>query len=196
MTHFIGVRPSSRSGSASHSTETSPSSRSAAAYGSSRCAATSSRTAFVESRRSGVQRRAQPLRDDRPDLRLGPARRAAALPVATGRAVAVQRGEQLRHAGAGRGGRDQDLGPLRPRADRRRRRPRGAVATSIARSWAAVRCGARLVALVDDDQVGDLEQAGLDRLDLVAHLGRLEHDRRVRRGRHLDLALARSRRSR
>ena len=49
---------------------------------------------------------------------------------------------------------------------------------------------AGLVALVHDDEVGDLEQAGLDRLDLVAHLGRLQHDRRVRRGRHLDLALA------
>ncbi len=47
----------------------------------------------------------------------------------------------------------------------------------------------RLVALVDDDQVGDLEQPGLDRLDLVAHLGRLEDDGRVRGGRHLDLAL-------
>ena len=50
---------------------------------------------------------------------------------------------------------------------------------------------ARLVALVDDDEVGDLEQAGLDGLDLVAHLGRLEHDGRVGRGRDLDLALAR-----
>ena len=48
---------------------------------------------------------------------------------------------------------------------------------------------ARLVALVDHDEVGHLEQAGLDRLDLVAHLGRLEDDRRVRRGRDLDLAL-------
>ena len=48
---------------------------------------------------------------------------------------------------------------------------------------------AGLVALVDHDQVGDLEQARLDRLDLVAHLGRLEHDRRVRRGGDLDLAL-------
>ena len=47
-----------------------------------------------------------------------------------------------------------------------------------------------LVALVDDHEVRDLEQARLDRLDLVAHLGRLEHDGRVGRGRDLDLALA------
>ena len=46
------------------------------------------------------------------------------------------------------------------------------------------------VALVDDDDVGDLEQARLDGLDLVAHLRRLEDDRRVGRGRHLHLALA------
>ena len=51
--------------------------------------------------------------------------------------------------------------------------------------------GAGLVALVHDDQVRDLEQAGLDRLDLVAHLGRLEDDGRVGGGRDLDLALAR-----
>ena len=50
--------------------------------------------------------------------------------------------------------------------------------------------GTRLVALVHHDEVGDLEQPGLDGLDLVAHLGCLEHDRRVRGGRHLDLALA------
>ena len=50
--------------------------------------------------------------------------------------------------------------------------------------------GAGLVALVHDDEVGHLEQARLDRLDLVAHLGRLEDDRRVGGGRDLDLALA------
>jgi hypothetical protein len=49
---------------------------------------------------------------------------------------------------------------------------------------------ARLVALIDHDEIGHLEQAGLDGLDLVAHLGRLEHDGRVGRRRHLDLALA------
>ena len=64
-------------------------------------------------------------------------------------------------------------------------------ATSIARSWAAVRWAPGPVGLVDDDDVGDLEEPGLDRLDLVAHLGRLEHDRRVGGGRDLDLALAR-----
>ena len=36
----------------------------------------------------------------------------------------------------------------------------------------------------------DLEKTGLDRLDLVAHLGRLQDDRRVRRGGDLHLALA------
>ena len=119
---------------------------------------------------------------------------AADAPAAPGRAVAVQRGEQLRHAVAGRRGRDQDLGSLGPRPGRA---PSAAAstraaptATSIARSWAAVRWAPGLVALVDDDEVGDLEQAGLDRLDLVAHLGRLEDDRRVGRGRDLDLALA------
>ena len=49
---------------------------------------------------------------------------------------------------------------------------------------------ARPIALVHDDDVGDLEQARLDRLDLVAHLGRLEDDGRVGRRGHLDLALA------
>ncbi len=110
------------------------------------------------------------------------------LPHPPDRAVLVQRGQQLRHALAGRGRRDQDIGTLGPAAASRPP-PRGAEATSIARSCAAVRCAPGLVALVDHDQVGDLEQARLDRLDLVAHLGRLEHDRRVRRGRDLDLAL-------
>ncbi len=50
---------------------------------------------------------------------------------------------------------------------------------------------ARLVALVDHDQVGDLEQSGLDRLDLVAHLRGFQHDRRVGRCGDFDLALAR-----
>ena len=49
---------------------------------------------------------------------------------------------------------------------------------------------ARTVALVDDHDVRDLEEARLDRLDLVPHLGRLEDDGRVGRGRDLDLALA------
>ena len=141
------------------------------------------------------QRGTESLAEDRPDLRLGPgearARRVAAL--ATRRPVPVQRGEQLRHALAGRGGRDQHLGPLRLRAGRRSR-PRPRAPTVGDQHRPELRGGplrAGLVALVDDDEVGDLEQAGLDRLDLVAHLGRLEHDRRVGRGRDLDLALAR-----
>jgi hypothetical protein len=49
---------------------------------------------------------------------------------------------------------------------------------------------ARPIALVDDDDVGDLEQARLDGLDLVAHVGRLYHHRCVGSGSHLHLALA------
>ena len=56
--------------------------------------------------------------------------------------------------------------------------------------------GAGPIALVHDHEVGHLEQAGLDRLDLVAHLRRLEDDRRVGRRRDLDLALAGARPSR
>ena len=84
---------------------------------------------------------------------------------------------------SGRFGRGRSVGPTCSR-----RRP--GAATSIARSWAAVRCGPGPIALVDDDDVGDLEQAGLDRLDLVAHLGRFEDDGRVGRRGDLDLALA------
>ena len=53
---------------------------------------------------------------------------------------------------------------------------------------------ARAVALVDDDDVRHLEQPGLDRLDLVAHLGCLEDDRRVGGRGDLHLALARAHR--
>ncbi len=102
--------------------------------------------------------------------------------------VAVQRRQEGRHALARRGRRDEDLGafglgsvgrgPARRGNQHRAELGRGPLC-------------ARLVALVDDHEVGDLEQAGLDGLDLVPHLGRLEHDGRVRRGRDLDLALAR-----
>ncbi len=50
--------------------------------------------------------------------------------------------------------------------------------------------GAGPIALVHDHDVGDLEQAGLDRLDLVAHLGRLEDDGRVGGRGDLHLGLA------
>ena len=134
----------------------------------------------------------------RPDRRGSPgaARRPArdarrtSPPVARrGRAMPVQRGQQLRHAVAGRGRGHEDLRalgswPIRvgvgPPDRRRQHRPQ------LGRG--PLRAG--LVALVDDHEVGDLQQAGLDRLDLVAHLGRLEDDGRVGRGRDLDLALA------
>ena len=104
------------------------------------------------------------------------------------RTVPIEGREQGGNAVAGRRGGDQHLRPLGlgPRriggAAGRRDEHRAELGGRPQR--------ARLVALVDHDQVGDLEQAGLDGLDLVAHLGRLEHDRRVGRGRDLDLALA------
>ena len=120
------------------------------------------------------------------------------------RAAAARPGVRGRR-GAGRGRRaapgrrrrswrssTQDLGPLRARALRptthRPRRPRGGDEHRPELGGGPLRAGP--VALVHDDEVGDLEQPGLDRLDLVAHLGRLEDDRRVGRGRDLDLALA------
>ena len=110
-------------------------------------------------------------------------RRAAAVP--------IERREQRRDAVAGRRGRDEDLGPLRAAAASGSRAPSRRGRRHEHRPQLGRRpLGARPVALVDDDEVGDLEQAGLDRLDLVAHLGRLEDDRRVGRRRDLDLALA------
>ena len=49
--------------------------------------------------------------------------------------------------------------------------------------------GALAVGLVDDEHVGDLEQARLDRLDVVAQAGDRHDDRRVRRPHHVDLVL-------
>ena len=66
---------------------------------------------------------------------------------------------------------------------------RGADATSIARSCAAVRWAPGLSPLFTTTRSATSSRPGLDRLDLVAHLGRLEDDRRVGRGRDLDLAL-------
>ena len=61
-------RPVRCGGRGAHSS----SNRSAAAYGSRRCSATSSRVASVAARmRRVVESLAQPVRDDRPDLRLG-----------------------------------------------------------------------------------------------------------------------------
>ena len=49
--------------------------------------------------------------------------------------------------------------------------------------------GSGPVGLVDDDEVRDLEQPGLDRLHLVPHLGHLDDDRGLGEARDLDLRL-------
>ena len=46
------------------------------------------------------------------------------------------------------------------------------------------------VRLVDDEDVGDLHDAGLDRLDLVAQPGHRDHRHRVDGAHHVDLVLA------
>ncbi len=164
--------------------------RSAAAYGSRRCSATSVDDGLVQRRELGTTEPVgQAVGEHGPHLRRGPhpaggARHA----VPVRRTMPVQRHEELRHPDTCRGRRDQDLGAFRPRAiglrpPDRRGEHRAELGGRPQR--------ARLVALVHDHEVGDLEQTGLDGLDLVAHLGRLQHDRRVGRGRDLDLALAR-----
>ncbi len=143
-----------------------------------------------------VQRGPQPIGEDRPDERLGTGepRHRTVRSAAPGRAMPVERDQQLRHALARRRGRDEDLGSLGTRTGCRLR----------AIAWVGLRrrrdehraqLGGRplrsgLVALVHDDQVRHLQQARLDRLDLVAHLGRLEDHGRVRGGGDLDFALA------
>src|SRR5262245_62251824 len=54
------------------------------------------------------------------------------------------------------------------------------------------RVGALAIGLVDDKDIGDFENAGLDRLHIVAHARYLDHHGRVRRAGNLDLALARA----
>src|SRR5215831_8098271 len=51
------------------------------------------------------------------------------------------------------------------------------------------RVGSLAVGLVDGENVGALENAGLDRLYVVAHAWRHHDERRVRRTRHLELVL-------
>ena len=50
--------------------------------------------------------------------------------------------------------------------------------------------GALAVGLVDDEDVGDLHQARLDRLDVVPHAGRQHHDATLGEAEDLDLVLA------
>ena len=95
--------------------------------------------------------------------------------------VTLERVHQLGHALALRRDREQHRRVPRARAcahlERRAHRVRAAV-------------GAVAIGLVDHEQVADLHQARLHRLDAVARLGH-QHDRgRVRGLRHLELALA------
>ena len=52
--------------------------------------------------------------------------------------------------------------------------------------------GAGAVGLVDDEDIGDLQDARLDRLDVVAHAGHRHDDHRLRRAHDLDLGLPRA----
>ena len=54
------------------------------------------------------------------------------------------------------------------------------------------RVGALAIGLVDHKDIGDLQNAGLDRLHIVAHAGHLDHQGGMRRAGDLDLALARA----
>ena len=167
---------------------------SAAAYGSSRCVGDSA--SVVASVERGQLRRSQPARAGARRRSPGPAprpapagrrRRGSSRPLARCRSSAARSSgtpspvDAVVTSTSGRFGRGRSAGGPR--------RPRGAPRRASPGAGARGPLGTGPVALVDDDDVGHLEQAGLDRLDLVAHLGRLEDDRRVGRGRHLDLAL-------
>ena len=58
------------------------------------------------------------------------------------------------------------------------------------RSSAAALVGVGPVGLVDDEDVGDLQDAGFDGLDVVAHARHSDHHHRLRRAHDLDLGLA------
>src|SRR6266511_954580 len=62
--------------------------------------------------------------------------------------------------------------------------------TDIPYATAVGRVGAVPVGLVDHEHVGDLQDAGLGRLDRVAHAGGEQHERGVGEAGHLDLGLA------
>ena len=141
----IGSEPSGSATATGHDRVARPISSSAAENGSRRCSATAaSSLARAAPVALGEEPRPQPVADDRPDLRLGPGEAGGpARLVVRGRSAPVEGGQQLRDAVAGRGGREQHLRPLgartlRPTTRRPRRPPERP--TSIARSWAAVRC--------------------------------------------------------
>ena len=68
-------------------------------------------------------------------------------------------------------------------------RPRRAAIASIDRSSRATSRRAVAVGLVDDEDVADLEDPGLGRLDAVAHAGRDQHEGGVGEPRDLELGL-------
>ena len=76
----------------------------------------------------------------------------------------------------------------RPRVARRTG-PRARPSVIMWRSSRDRGVGAVAVGLVDHEDVADLEDAGLRRLDAVAHAGREQHDRGVGGAGDLDLAL-------
>src|SRR3989304_1785329 len=140
--------------------------------------------------------RPDPLAEDAVELGAGPDQaRGVDLAVvgrgATGRLAPIERPQQLGHALAAEGGREQDVRALGARASRLGRHP----IVLPAHGQHRPPLGSRAVcprpgALVDDDEVGHLEEPRFDGLYLVPHLGRLHHDRRVGDGGHLDLGLA------
>ena len=166
--------------------------RSAAAYGSSSWRATASHIAGHRGTRRGGEAAADALHEDRATCASARRRRAAGVspvwPCARWRSRAASSSGTPSPVAAvvtstsGRLGRrptrvgDLAGGGRHEHRPELRRRP----------------LGTGTVALVDDDDVRHLEQPGLDRLDLVAHLGRLEHDGRVGGRGDLDLALARA----
>ena len=83
--------------------------------------------------------------------------------------------------------------PLMCRASRPSARPRPrAYGRRAARASAELALGAIrafAIGLVDREHVGDLEEARLDRLDVVAEPGHRDDDRRVRARHHVDLVL-------
>ena len=97
--------------------------------------------------------------------------------------VLVERLDHLVDALAARG---DGLDDRRPPAPGPRASPRPEHVAQVADGGV----GAVAVGLVDHEHVGDLQDAGLRRLDAVAHAGREQHDRGVGQRGDLDLGLA------